>query len=628
MTNAANALREKAACAALPAWVRLASTALLIAGCATPAPPPSNQHLQPAPQVAGNVPDFATAPPLPLPPKPTAKPELYSVVVYNVEVQDLLFALARDAKINVDIHPGIGGTVTMNVLDQSLPEILDRVARQVDMRYEMNGKNLSVMPDSPYLKNYKIDYPNIQRNAQSGISTSTNVASTGTAPTGSGGGGGSGSNSSTTTINNTSNNRFWETLVANLRDLLRETDKVLPEGSSETVTEQTTQQSATPQPGATPAPATATTTTSANGKRTTTMPVPAQLSQQGNTVVRRTTFREAASVIANSETGIISVRATQRQHEKIREFLDRILGNARRQVLIEATIVEVDLSERFQQGIDWTAVRNISPNSGWSINLRPDGPASGLATGGLVSTLASVSAGKVFSSGSGVAAILKLLESFGNLRVLSSPKISVLNSQTSVLKVVDNEIYFTISVTPGTAATATTPAVAPTYTTTINSVPIGFLMTVTPQISDNGEVILNLRPTISRITGYAMDPSPALAEYKLNNPIPIVQTREMESIMRVQSGDIAILGGLMQDSRDYKTDEVPLVNRIPVVGELFKYKNNQSRKSELVVFLRPTVLTDASLNGDFREMRSILPEAREALLPSSARPAAATATSR
>ena len=161
--------------------------------------------------------------------------------------------------------------------------------------------------------------------------------------------------------------------------------------------------------------------------------------------------------------------------------------------------------------------------------------------------------------------------------------------------------------TPGTTSdVVTTPA---TYTTTINTVPIGFLMTVTPQISDNGEIILNLRPTISRIKGFAKDPNPVLKDNKLSNEIPIVQTREMESIMRVQSGDIAILGGLMQDTRDNKSDEVPGLNRIPLLGELFKYKDNSSRKSELVVFLRPIVLNDASLEGNFRDYRNLLPEA-------------------
>lgn len=590
---------------------------LFLGGCAALPPPPSAKHLEPAPAIAGKAPEFASV--APLPPKPAAatKRELYSVVVHNVDVQEILFALARDAKLNVDIHPGISGTVTMNVLDQTLPEILDRIAAQVDMRYEISGKSLSVLPDSPYLKNYRIDYPNIQRNAQSSVSTSTNIAASGAAP-GAAASGGSGNNSSTTTVTNTANNKFWETLVANLRDLLRETDKVLPEGSSETTVEQNAQQTAVPQPLATVAALLG--AASGKSKNAKNEPPPAQLNQQGSQTVRRTTFREAASVIANAETGIVSVRATARQHEKIREFLEGIMGSARRQVLIEATIVEVDLSDRFQQGIDWTIVRNLGSTNGSNITLQPNGPVtSGMLTGGLVSTLASLTWKKA-SAEADISAALKLLESFGTLRVLSSPKISVLNSQTSLLKVVDNEVYFTITVTPGTAATATSPAVAPTYQTTVNTVPIGFLMNVTPQISDNGEVILNLRPTISRINGYALDPNPVLAENKLTNPIPIVQTREMESVMRVQTGDIAILGGLMQDTRNHKTDEVPMINKIPFLGELFKYKDNTSRKSELVVFLRPTVLTDASLDGDFKSYRNVLPEARNNYLAPAEQP--------
>lgn len=600
----------------LPSFsLALLGTFLFFAGCASAPPPVSGQHLEPnTAGVSGKVPEFASVPPLPKPPKPTAKPEVYSVVVHNVNVQELLFALARDAKMNVDLHPGISGTVSMNVLDQTLTEILDRIARQVDMRYELNGKNLVIMPDSPFLKTYRIDYPNIARNVQTTISTSTNVASTGGSPgSSSSSSSSSGSNASTTSIANTANNRFWETLIANVKDLLRETDKILPEGSSETTTEQTGQQTAVPQPGSNAAATTTTSTSSTGTHRTTTTQLPAQSAQQANTVVRKSTYREAASVIANPENGIISVRATSRQHEKVREFLDRILGNARRQVLIEATIAEVDLNDRFQQGINWSVLRTAGSASGSGIVLTPNGPSTGLNTGGLVSTLTALTWKKTgYNGNTDITAVLTLLESFGTLRVLSSPKISVLNNQTSVLKVVDNSVYFTIEVTPATYTNGvlTSPA---TYTTTINTVPIGFLMTVTPQISDNGEVILNLRPTISRISGYANDPNPALAQNNLTNPIPIVQTREMESIMRVQSGDVAILGGLMQDTRDYKTDEVPGLNRIPFLGELFKYKDNRSRKSELIVFLRPIVLKDASLEGDFRDYRNLLPEAKKAM---------------
>lgn len=596
-----------------------------LSGCASAPIPPSDHHLEPAPAIVGKVPDFISAPPLPPPPQATPRPELYSVVVHNINVDELLFALARDAKVNVDIHPGISGTVTMNVLDQTLPEILDRIMAQVDMRYEISGKNLSVMPDSPYLKNYRIDYPNIQRDARSSVNTSTSLGASGTAPGGSAGssGGVAGNNSSMTSLTNTTNNRFWDTLIANLRDILRETDKILPEGSSETVTEQSGQQTAIPQPGATGA-ALHTTGTGRNARSDL---LPGQLTQQGNTVVRRTTYREAASVIANAESGLVTVRATARQHTKIREFLDTILRSAHRQVLIEATIVEVDLSDRFQQGIDWSIVRNLGSTAGSNITLQPTGSSTGLLTGGLVSSLASMT-WKKSSAEADISAALKLLESFGTLRVLSSPKISVLNSQTSLLKVVDNEVYFTITVTPGTAATATTPAVAPTYSTTMNTVPIGFLMTVTPQISENGEVILNLRPTISRISGYAMDPNPVLAENRLSNPIPIVQTREMESVMRVQTGDIAILGGLMQDTRNNKSDEVPLLNQTPYVGNLFKYKDSATRKSELVVFLRPTILTDASLEGDYKRYRHILPEARSLMSqPEASSPSTSPSTS-
>ncbi|MBK7549838.1 MAG: hypothetical protein IPI20_19450 [Rhodoferax sp.] len=209
--------------------------------------------------------------------------------------------------------------------------------------------------------------------------------------------------------------------------------------------------------------------------------------------------------------------------------------------------------------------------------------------------------------------MLGMLESFGTLRVLSSPKISVLNNQSSVLKVVDNKVYFTIDVTPGTPATATTAATPATYSTTINTVPIGFLMTVMPQVSESDEVTLNLRPTISRITGYATDPSPALAQNNIINRIPEVQTREMESVLRVQSGDIAVLGGLMQDTRNDGSDEVPGINKVPMIGNLFKYRNDSSQKSELVVFLRPTVIYDASLAGDFRDFRASLEESGRTL---------------
>jgi general secretion pathway protein D len=138
-------------------------------------------------------------------------------------------------------------------------------------------------------------------------------------------------------------------------------------------------------------------------------------------------------------------------------------------------------------------------------------------------------------------------------------------------------------------------------------VPVGFVMSVTPQISDSDEVTLNVRPTITRVVGKVKDPNPALAAANVTSEVPVIQARELESIMKVNSGQIAVMGGLMQDSVDNTRDSVPLLGRIPVFGDLFSYRNENTTKTELVIFMRPVVVKDASLNGDYKDYRYILP---------------------
>ena len=598
---------------------------LYVAGCSRQTIKPSDQHLGARANAAvpalGSAPIPAPVTQSPLPPRPRrlAPTETFSVVVTNLDAAELLFALARDAKLNIDVHPGITGTVTLNAINQTLPQLLARIARQVDMRYELEGGNLTILPDSPYLKNYRIDYLNMARNATNNVSVATQVTTTGGgAVTEGGAGAAGGNNNSVTALSSVSQNRFWETLIANVRDLLRETDKVLPEGSSETTTEQNGSQSTTGT-GA-PAPRVAR-STAANSNSIANSPNPATLQNAVSTITRRTTFREAASVIANPESGVIVVRATSRQHEKVQEFLDQVMVSARRQVLIEATIVEVQLSDQYQQGINWGALRS---GNGWSIAQQPlgsalsSGPTAGSGPGGLVfpqnnstSTAGGVNPSLLVlrylghAGSASVAAAVSLLESYGKVRVLSSPKLSVLNNQTALLKVVDNKVYFTIQ-SQVTAGNANSNAIV-TYTTTVHTVPVGFVMSVTPQIEPSGMVSVNLRPTISRITGYVNDPNPNLT---LTTPsrIPEVQTRELESILRIQNGNIAVMGGLMQDSVDNRNDAVPGVSDIPVVGNAFKYANQTATKNELVIFLRPVVLQDPSMEGDFQSYKALQPQ--------------------
>lgn len=197
--------------------------ALGLTACASNAPAPGAGHLRPQAAAQGQPPALVDAPLLPPPPSTArAKADVFSVSVHNVDIRSLLFAIARDARLNLDVHPDLAGTVSMNAIDQTLPEILDRAARQVNMRYEMEGRNLFVMPDAPVLRHYRVDYLNVAREARSEIGASTSIAR--------GGSGGGAGNSSNSTLTNNSHNRFWETLTQNIRDLLRETDKIIPEG--------------------------------------------------------------------------------------------------------------------------------------------------------------------------------------------------------------------------------------------------------------------------------------------------------------------------------------------------------------------------------------------------------------
>jgi general secretion pathway protein D len=574
------------------AWL----VAVALAGCSQTPLKPSATHvssIQETPRPEGAIPAPVQVVPVLPPPSPSARPETYSVVVNNVRVQDLLFALARDAKLNVDIHPGIIGAVTLNAIDQTLPQLLDRISRQVDMRYEIDGQTLTVMRDTPYLRVYRVDYVNLSRDAQSTANLSTQVSG---AVTSAAGGASSAQNNSTAVIKSTSVNKFWETLVANIKDLLRETDKIVPMN----------------QPGAVPAaaPAAAAAAGGAAGA-----PAAPAAPAQPQPVVE---FREAASVIANAETGVLSIRATGRQHEKVQEFLDQVMASAKRQVLIEATVAEVQLNNQYQRGIDWARVRNAA---GLGFSQSSGATPAGINTNAFIINFAT-------GPGLNLAGTLKLLESFGDVRVLSSPKLSVLNNQTAVLKVVDNLVYFTV--TANTVAAANSPSIT-TFNTTVNSVPVGFIMSVVPQISENDSVVLNIRPTISRKLTDVADPNPSLANPcgvgvancatpAIASLIPVIQTREMESLMRVQSGQTAVLGGLIQDSVSNIEDTVPGVNRMPGVGQLLAQRKDLNQKTELVIFLRPTVVRDSSIDGDFSRLRELLPGADYFLKPNPSRP--------
>jgi len=557
-----------------------------IDGQNTSAPSLTSKPAAPAASSAAIPKPVTNSPYLP-PPTPKAKEPVYSIVVYDTPVKEVLFAIARDSKLNIDIHPAIQGRVTLNAVDQTLPAILERLSKQVDLTYNVKGKVLTITPDQPVLRSYKVDYLNMSRDATGFIGADGQISSTsqssgqssGSSSTSSTSGTGA-NNSSRTMVRSESKNHFWDSLEKNISELLTETDKEII--ISRVEADKQAANAISPKDG-----------TSNVGNVS-------SIGSDSQKAVTEYKTLFAANVISNREAGVISVRGTNKQHERVQEFLDKVMSSVRRQVLIEATIVEVTLSDKYQAGVDWSRIgNNPNKNSGFQFQ-QSLGPAIDVATG----TGISVGYLNPSSALGNLAASVTLLNQFGDAKVLSSPKLMVLNNQTAVLKVVDNLVYFTVQVQNNLVANAGS---SNTVTTIPNIVPVGVVMSVTPQIGESDLVSVNVRPTVTRKIGDGQqDPNPQLfypqgspnAGKQIPSLIPEIQVREMESILRISSGNIAVLGGLMQDDIQRNLDKVPGVSNVPGIGAVFKGHNDLNRKTELVIFLRPTVITNASLESD------------------------------
>lgn len=571
--------------------LQLALFSLVIASCGGRSSLPDSQaHLQQAAVISQQGSPLPISPSaFPAPNRPHIKRnDRFSVTVDRIPVHDLLFILARDAELNLDLHDGISGTITLNAINQSLPAILSRIARQCDLRYELDDQQLVVMPDTPYLHHYALDYLNIARHVSGSIATNTQIA---TAPPGmSSSGPASSANISNTRIENSSRHVFWDEIERSVRDLLQEADKPLPEGSSETLVEQQQIQSTTGLGTQPTAPRTRGRHSSTQAATTQTLPIASTQRQNDKSLIRRSTVREAIAVIANPEAGLLSVRATRRQHERVQDYVDLITRAVRRQVMIEASIVEVELADAYRQGIEWSRLR--ADRSGFSVSA----PGSSGSLSGVANLIV-----RQLDKPLNLVAAINLLEHFGSIRVLSSPRISVLNNQTALLKVVENYVYFNVKADTTSTANVGT---STTYTTTPQTVSVGLVMGVTPQISAAGEITLNIRPTITSVAREVRDPNPSLT---IENRVPVIRTREIESVMRLSTGEIAVLGGLMEDSLNLARDRVPVAGAIPGAGELLTRRENSARKSELVIFLRPIQIMDSSLKGDYAPLAGHLP---------------------
>lgn len=460
--------------------------------------------------------------------------DVYSISAVNVPVNELLFKLAKDAGKEIDLFSGISGSVTINAINQPLESILERISEQVGFNFSVENSTLVIKPDFPEWKNYKVDYVNIVKTSKDTIDMKMNVSS------GAGGTSSGGTPASSTKVSVESDHNFWEKLEKNIQ-LLAQLDPnanriVLPAAS--------------------------------DGKQKQAKASPALSSISQNTVI-------------NPEVGLISVYTTSKKHKAIKKYIDQVTSRAEKQVLIEATVVEVTLNDNYQAGIDWSKLGGLTFTS--------DGAFTAVGVTGTSNILDQLS----------------FLKTFGDSKVLSSPKIMAINNQTALLKVVNNLVYFNIDVNI-TAATSTSAAIT-TYETEINTVPVGFTMSVTPFVSENGDVTLNVRPTISRKIGEVNDPNPDLADAGVTSAIPVIQEKEMSSVLRLKDRQTAIIGGLIEDSNSNDRTGVPGLGDIPVLGDLFSARDDTAGKSELVIFIRPIIIKNPDVdNGDLQSVSRFL----------------------
>ena len=496
-------IRAGEAVAPWPARRCLLSIVLLAlaAGCAGP---PSATPEDEADRIP---PPVLTPPPVPRP-RPGEPVEVYSVSVEDVPAGELLFALARDAGLDIDIDPGIEGRVTMNAVDEPLPDLLRRVSRHGALRIEIEDGALAVRRDEPVLRTYPIDYVSLARDTETVNEVGTGLAS--------GLGSSSGKeNGSTANVRTKVEYRFWDALVDSVRAVLGESGEP------------------------------------ADG---------------------------AASVFAHRETSLIAVRARAARHREVATLLDGIVASARRQVLIEAMIVEVDLDDRFRGGV------NLSRLFGGDLRVETGLPGGGFGDSAPFALLSSADLGLT----------VRLLSEYGEVQVLSTPLVMALNHQTAIVKIAENRAFFTSEV----QTTSNDNTIERNVQTKLHTVPIGLILLVTPSVAADDEVILKVRPTITRETGFVADPNPALAEAEVVSRIPEIAVREIESVLRLRSGEVAVLGGLMREESREDTAGVPLLSRLPGIGAAFRYRDRKKDKNELIVFLRPTVVRDPSIEGD------------------------------
>ncbi|WP_443094236.1 pilus (MSHA type) biogenesis protein MshL [Pseudoduganella dura] len=530
----------------------------------------------------GAAPDAVEAALLPPAPKlaaslPKARAvldERFNVALNNVPAQQFFNSIATGTRYNMLVSPEVTGTLSANLKDVTIFEALDAARELYGYDYKVEGNRIYIRPLTIQTRMFKVNYLTGSRRGSSNLrvsSTSINTVSTANQSGQNGQQGGQQGNSQTQTgqptgvqttqddasnVKMTSETDFWGDLKAALEAIV---------GSGD----------------------------------------------------------DGRSVIISPQSGVVLVRALPAQLRNVDEYLKATRLAVERQVILEAKILEVQLNSGFQTGVNWAAFRQGGNSAG---GIGVISPGTNLVRRGINGAIGQSSAGDTgFTSTPGASlgsaadalgtmfglaiqtsnfsAMISFLESQGTVHVLSSPRIATLNNQKAVLKIGTDEFYVTgISTTTNSnvSGNTTTPNV------TVQPFFSGVLLDVTPQIDEDGHVMLHVHPSVSSVT--TINKSVNLGEAgSLNLPLAASSTSEMDSLVRGRNGEIVAIGGLMRQATTSDQSQLPGVGSVPVLGALFRNKDSISQKRELVVLIKPTIVDDASsMTNDMQEtMRRI-----------------------